>query len=146
MRTLTRPKTKSLTYLTTTVSYVFFMNTIIWVDHVKNPTPRVIPVVLLFSAGLACAIIGLLTIPTHSKSHIIRAWAIVGICLNAALLFMLVTNFSGAASRIQHKRSDTHPPKFTTYVSLDDFNPKGIIAPSSPALPRQRSGYAGSKS
>jgi len=112
MDTPTPPQTTSFAHQAAKLSWVCPIIVFLLLTFGRQAGARVIielVALLLIVVGFVFGVIALFGMRTHGSKGIL-APAIVGIIINALLLFIFVTNFLAARSRAQQQRSDVSSP------------------------------------
>lgn len=100
------PQTTSLSHQAAKLSWVCpILVIVVLCGRVAAPLISELVALLLMVVGFVSGVIALFGMHTHGKRGIL-APAIVGIVINALLLFIFVTNFFAARARAQQERSD----------------------------------------
>src|SRR5882724_5727220 len=112
MDTPTPPQTTSFAHQAAKLSWVCPIIVFLLLTFGRQAGARVIIellALLLILVGIVFGVIALFGMRTHGSKGIL-APAIVGIIINALLLFIFVTNFLAARSRAQQQRGDVSSP------------------------------------
>lgn len=112
MDTPTPPQTTPFSHQAAKLSWVCPIIVFLFLAFGGRVGARVIielAALLLIVVGFVFGVIALFGMRTHGKRGIL-APAIVGIIINALLLFIFVTNFLAARARAQQQRSDVPSP------------------------------------
>jgi len=112
MDTPTPPQTTPFAHQAAKLSWVCPIIVFLLLTFGRQAGARVIielVALLLIVVGFVFGVIALFGMRTHGSKGIL-APAIVGIIINALLLFIFATNFLAARSRAQQQRSDVSSP------------------------------------